>query len=289
MSRTVVESKKAVWIVLAVALVIHTGLISLQGRRRIDASFVRMWILDSLGPMEKLVDRSSHGAFYFWDHYIALIGVNDENQRLKRENDQLRMQIATDHEAVLEAQRVRQLVGLLDSGIGKTIVANVIGRDAGRSQTVTIDKGRAHGVKTDSAVITASGVVGRVILSSNFFAIVQLITDSQSAAGVMVESTRRQGIVKGTGGPDLDLDYIDDDNDLKEGDKFLTSGLDRIYPKGLPLGVVTTVGPRRPNGLIKAVEVRPYADLGRLEEVLCVIDHSQNVDVTDTPYGPVVP
>jgi rod shape-determining protein MreC len=286
MSRTVVESKKAVWIVLAVALVIHTGLISLQGRRRIDASFVRMWILDSLGPMEKLVDRSSHGVFYFWDHYIALIGVNDENQRLKRENDQLRMQIATDHEAVLEAQRVRQLVGLQDPGIGKTIVANVIGRDAGRSQTVTIDKGRAHGVKTDSAVITASGVVGRVILSSNFFSIVQLITDSQSAVGVMVESTRRQGIVNGTGGRDLDLDYIDDDSDLKEGDKFLTSGLDRIYPKGLVLGVITTVGPRR--GLIKTVEVRPSADLARLEEVLCVID-SQNVDVTDTPYGPVVP
>jgi len=136
-------------------------------------------------------------------------------------------------------------------------------------------------------VITASGIVGRVILSSNFFSIVQLITDSQSAVGVMVESTRRQGIVKGTGGLDLALDYIDDDNDLKEGDKFLTSGLDRIYPKGLLLGVITTVGPRR--GLIKTVEVRPSADLGRLEEVLCVIDRAPNVDVTDTSYGPVVP
>ena len=197
------------------------------------------------------------------------------------------MQITTDREGVVEAQRVRELAGLQDPGIGKTIVANVIGRDAGRSQTVTIDKGRAHGVKTDSAVITASGIVGRVILSSNFFSIVQLITDSQSAVGVMVESTRRQGIVKGTGGRDLDLDYIDDDNDLKEGDKFLTSGLDRIYPKGLPLGVITSVGSRR--GLIRAVGIRPSADLGRLEEVLCVIDHAQNVDVADTPYGPVVP
>jgi rod shape-determining protein MreC len=287
MSRTVVESKKAVWIVLAVALVFHTGLISLQGRRRIDASFIRMWILDSLAPMEKLVDRSSHGAFYVWDRYIALIGVHDENERLRRENDQLLMQIATDHEAVLEAQRVRELAGLQDSGIGKTIVASVIGRDAGRSQTVTIDKGRSQGVKPDSAVITASGVVGRVILSSNFFSIVQLITDSQSAVGVMVESTRRQGIVKGTGGRDLDLDYIDDDSDLKEGDKFLTSGQDRIYPKGLPLGVIASVGPRR--GLIKTVEIRPSADLSRLEEVLCVIDHLQNVDVTDTTYGPVAP
>src|SRR5262249_41941226 len=224
---------------------------------------------------------------YVWDRYIALIGLHDENQRLKQENDDLRMQIANNHEATLEAQRVIALAGLKDSASGKTVVARVIGRDAGRSQTVTIDKGRAHGVKPDSAVITASGIVGRVIQSSNFFSIVQLITDSQSAVGVMVESTRRQGIVKGNGGRDLDLDYIDDDNDLKEGDKFLTSGLDRIYPKGLLLGVITTVGPRR--GRIKTVEVRPSADLGRLEEVLCVIDRAPNVDVTDTSYGPVVP
>src|SRR5579863_1900035 len=107
MSRTVVESKKPVWIVLAVALIIHTGLISLQGRRRIDTSFVRTWILDSLAPMEKLVDRSSYGIFYVWDRYIALIGLHDENQRLRHENDDLRMKMAVEHEAVLEANRVR--------------------------------------------------------------------------------------------------------------------------------------------------------------------------------------
>lgn len=287
MSRTVVESKKPVWIVLAVALVIHTGLISLQGRRRIDTSFVRMWILDSLAPMEKLVDRSSHGVSYVWDRYIALIGTHDENERLKRENDQLRMQIASDHEALLEAQRIRAMAGLKDSAAGKTVVARVIGRDTGRNQTVTIDKGLAHGVKPDSAVITATGIVGRVIQSSNFASIVQLITDSQSGVGVMTASTRRQGILKGTGGRDLNLDYIDDDSELKQGDKFLTSGLDKVYPKGLPVGVITVVGDRRVGSLIRSVEIRPDADLGRLEDVLCVIDRPQNVDVTDPFVGPV--
>ena len=251
MSRTAVESKKSIWIVLAAALIIHTGLISLQGRRRINTSFVRMWILDSLAPMEKLVDRSGYGVVYVWDRYIALIGLHDENQRLKHENDELRMQMAINHEAILEAQRIAALAGLQASGIGKTVIARVIGRDAARGQTVTIDKGRAHGVKPDSAVITAEGIVGRVIQSSNFFSIVQLITDSQSAVGTMTESSRRQGIVKGNGGRELDLDFIDDDNDLKEGDKFLTSGLDRIYPKGLPVGVISSVGSRR--GLIMAV------------------------------------
>ena len=286
MSRIVVESKKPVWIVLAIALVIHVGLISLQGRHRINTGFIRASILDSLAPMEKLVDRSSLGVRSVWERYIALIGLHDENQRLKHEVDDLRMQIVTEHEAVLEAQRLRALAGLPEAGIGKSIVARVIGRDTGRGQTVTIDKGRIHGVKVDSAVITADGVVGRVIQIGNFASIVQLIADSQSAVGVMLESTRRQGIVKGTGNRDLDLDYIDDDNDIKVGDKFLTSGQDRIYPKGLPVGVITWISSTRRGGLIKSVLIGPTADLGRLENVLCIIERPQNVDVVDAAQGP---
>src|SRR5215813_915800 len=287
MSRIVVESKKPVWIVLTIALVVHIGLISLQGRRHLDTSFIRMWILDTLGPMEKLVDRSSFGVRYVWDRYLALIGLHDENQRLKHEVDELRMQIANDREMVLEAQRVRALAGLQDTGIGKGIVARVIGRDTSRSQTVTIDKGRTHGVRVDSAVITADGVVGRVILSSHFFSIVQLIADSQSAVGVILESNRRQGIVKGTGNRDLDLDYIDDDSDIKQGDRFLTSGQDRIYPKGMPVGVILSIGPRR--GLLKVVQIQPSVDLGRLEEVLCITEHRENVDVIDPTQAPQGP
>src|SRR5712691_5694374 len=258
MSRIVAASKKPTWIALTIALVIQTGLISIQARRRIDTSFVRVWILDSLAPVEKLVDRASHGVLYVWDGYIALIGVHNQKQQL------------------------RGVLSFPASNIGKTIVARVIGRDPARSQTVTIDKGAAHGVKTDSAVITPAGVVGRVIHTSNFFSIVQLIVDSQSAVGVLVESTRRQGIVRGTGGRDLDLDYIDDDNDIKQGDTFLTSGLDRIYPKGLPVGVIVSIGPRR--GLLKTVQIRPSADLGRLEEVI-ITEHPQNVDVEGPAQG----
>src|SRR5436190_24394364 len=106
MNRTVIASKKPVWTALAVALVIHTGLISLQGRRRVDTSFIRVWILDSRWPMEKLADRSFCGVRYVWDRYVALIGLHDENSRLTRENDELRMGILKDREALLEAQRV---------------------------------------------------------------------------------------------------------------------------------------------------------------------------------------
>jgi rod shape-determining protein MreC len=283
MSRIVTASKKPTWIALAIALVIQTGLISIQARRRINTNFVRVWILDSLAPVEKLVDRSTHGLVYVWDSYIALISVHNENQQLKHQIDDLRMQLQQNREDVLELQRLRAALSFPASNFGKTIVARVIGRDPARNQTVTIDKGATHGVKPDSAVITPAGVVGRVIQTSNFFSIVQLIIDSQSAVGVLQESTRRQGIVRGTGGRDLDLDYIDDDNDLKQGDVFLTSGLDRIYPKGLPVGVILSVGPRR--GLLKTVQIRPSADLGRLEEVVCIMQQIQTLDVTDPAQG----
>ncbi len=282
MSR-IVASNKPVWIALALALVIHTGLISIQARHRIDTSFVRVWIVDSLAPLEKLVDRSTYGFHYIWDSYIALVGVRQENERLKRQVDDLHMQLQRSGQDVQELQRLRAIVAFPASDLGKTIVARVVGRDAARNQTVTIDKGAAHGVKPDSAVITPAGVVGRVIHTSNFFSIVQLITDSQSAVGVLTVSTRRQGIARGTGERDLDLDYIDDDNDLKQGDVFLTSGLDRVYPKGLPLGIISSVGPRR--GLLKAVQIRPSADLGRLEEVICVIEKSTSLDEVDPARG----
>src|SRR3989442_10198939 len=140
MSR-IVASKRPTWVAIAIALVIQTGLISIQARRRINTGFVRVWIVDSLAPVEKLVDRSTYGLLYVWDSYIALIGVHNENQRLKHQIDALQMQLQQNREDVLELQRLRGVLSFPASNIGKTIVARVIGRDPARSQTVTIDKG----------------------------------------------------------------------------------------------------------------------------------------------------
>ncbi len=288
LGRNVSTSKRSVWIALAIALVIHAGLISIQAGNRIDTSFVRVWILDSLAPMEKLVDRSLYGVVYVWDNYFALVGLHRENEELRTQVDNLRMQLDKQQQDVLEAERLRALLEIRDSGVGRSVVARVIGRDPARgNQTVTVDKGLSHGVKPDSAVMTPDGIVGRVIHSSNFFSIVQLIIDSQSAVGVLESATRRQAILRGTGGRELELEYIDDDNDLKEGDVFVTSGLDRIYPKGLPVGSIASIGPRR--GLFKMIQVRPMADLGRLEEVLCMLDRPEIVDIVDPMQGPPIP
>ena len=108
-----------------------------------------------------------------------------------------------------------------------------------------------------------------------------MIVDSQSAVAVLERSTRKQAILRGNGGRDLDLEYTDDDTDMKEGDVFITSGLDRIYPKGLPVGSIVSVRPRKGAALFKTIVVRPSGDIGRLEEVMCVVDPPETVDVFD--------
>src|SRR5215471_1007066 len=165
MSRIVVASKRPVRIALTLVLIIHIALLSLQGHRRIDTGFIRVWALDSLAPLEKLADRSLFGVRQAWDRYIVLIGVREENLRLKRENDELQMQVSQQREAIAEAERIRALTGFRPSGIGKPLIARVIARDPSRSQTITIDKGRVHGLRPDIAIITPAGIVGRVIQS----------------------------------------------------------------------------------------------------------------------------
>jgi len=278
--RQALPSKRPLWILLAAALLFHTLLFSLQSSRGVDSGRVRHWLLDSLARIEKTADVAIDGVRGVWQSYFALTGVRSENEVLRSEIDRLQMQLARQSEDVLEAARLRRLLDLQEPSLGKTVVARVVGRDPSpvRSHlTITIDKGRNHGIRPDTSVMTPAGVVGRVISAGDSFSIVQLIVDSQSAVSVMVRSTRRQGIVRGIGTRDLKLEYIDDDSELKEGDELITSGLDRVHPKGLLLGVVTQVKPGA--GLLKDVTIRPAVDLGRLEEVLCITEPPKEAPV----------
>jgi rod shape-determining protein MreC len=192
------------------------------------------------------------------------------------------MQVSQNSEDALELARVRQLMNLQATPIGKTVLARVIGKDPSQGgQNMTIDKGTKSGIGRDTTIITSDGVVGRVISSSDYFSVVQLIIDSQSAVGFIVRSSRRLGILKGTGRAELEMEYIDDDNDIKQGDELITSGQDQIYPKGIPLGVVLSVGPRQGN--FKVVRIRPNVNFGRLEEVLCMTDHLPEVSTGQAP------
>jgi len=279
-------AKRPGWIVLVSVLIFHLLLISLQTNKRENAGFMRVWLLDALVPAEKIVDGAVQGVRGVWSGYFALVGVRQENTRLQTENDQLRMQIQSQDEALREAARLREFLSLKESKIGTMVAARVIGRDPGRSsQTLTIDKGTNDGVKINASVIRPEGVVGRVIGVGRTSAIVQLITDPQSAVGGLLKDTRIQAVFKGTSGSELELDYIDDDGTIKVGDELVTSGLDQIHPKGLPLAIVTAVDAR--GELFKLVHARPTVNMLRLEEVLILTEFAARPEVLTPPHPPV--
>ena len=262
----------------------HLLLLALQTNNAGSPGAMRGWLLDALVPAEKLVDSGTQGVRGVWTGYLWLVGVRDQNHKLEAENNRLRLQILQQEEEIREARRLRSLLGLSESGIGKTLAARVIGRDPTRqSQTLTLDRGKSDGVKVDDSVITPLGVVGRVIGVGRGSAVVQLITDSQSSVAATLRESRVQALFRGNGGQELDLDYVSDDGDIAVGEQWVTSGLDRIHPRGMPLAIVTYVGPK--GDLFKIVRARPNVDFSRLEEVLVVTEPARpdKEGTNDTP------
>ena len=276
--RTVLPAPKSAWVALAAALVFHILSISVTANHRAGTSVLRTLLLDGLASIERLTDGAVSGVGGIWRGYVALVDLQAENGRLRKENERLRMQWTENREQLNEAARIRALAGFEAAGVGKTVVARVIGRDTSTGrQTLTLNRGQSSGIQKDTPVITPDGVVGRVVTAGQFSSIVQSITDAESAIGILAGDARQQGILKGNGARLLDLDYIDDDSFLKAGDTFVTSGMDKIYPKGLPVGTAVTVGHPEDGGLFKKVTIRTAVDFGRLEEVLCVVERSQNL------------
>ncbi|HWP34073.1 MAG TPA: rod shape-determining protein MreC, partial [Thermodesulfobacteriota bacterium] len=209
-----------------------------------------------------------------WSGYVALLGVRAENAALREEIARLKLRQAELAEAAAEAERLRRLLGLRERAGFSGVVATVIAVDAsGWFRTVTIDRGSADGLERGLAVVTPDGVVGRTQAVASRAAKVLLITDPNSAVDALVQRSRARGVVAGRLGPELEMRYVHRTEDVQVGDLVVTSGVGGVFPKGLPIGVVSAV--RKTTGLFQSVEVTPAVDLSKLEEVLVVTGVAQ--------------
>src|SRR4029453_13835299 len=147
----------------------------------------------------------------------------------------------------------------------ETIAAGVIAGGASPEfRTITIDRGTADGIRADMAVLAPSGGVGGGIIPSLRAAKVQLLIDRNAAAGALIERSRAQGVVEGTGG-DLRMNYVSGTADVQVGDMVVTSGIDGIYPKGFVIGQIESV--ERGAGVFSSIVLRPAVDFQSLEGV----------------------
>lgn len=204
-----------------------------------------------------------------WNDYLALQAVRRDNERLRQEVARLQVALQQERAQAEQSRTLQQLLDLRLQAQLATVAAGVIAGGASPDfRTLTIDKGTADGLRPDMAVIAPAGVVGRVITPSARAAKVQLLIDRNAAAGALVERSRAQGVVEGTGG-DLRLNYVSGTADVKVGDRVVTSGIDGIYPKGFVVGQIESV--ERASGAFGAIVIRPAVDFPSLEAVLVVL------------------
>jgi rod shape-determining protein MreC len=230
---------------------------------------IRLWTVSAVTPLEKVIVWCEGGFGNLWNNYIYLRGVRQENRDLKFEIEQLRLQQVRLADDAQQARRLQALLGFKEQYIAKTVAAQVIGSSGSeKSRSIFIDKGSNDGVEKDMAVITADGVVGKVLLAFGSTAQVLMINDRSSGVGVILDQSRLQGIVKGTAAGELILENVMTDESVAAGEQVVTSGGDQIFPKGLTVGTVMKVSPGA--DLFLNIRVKPSANLNRLEEVLVI-------------------
>jgi rod shape-determining protein MreC len=257
--------------VLFIAVMLgHIILISAQVNSRSGVPLLEVVTFGTFAEVQRFASGGTGSIRQLWNGYIYLKGVRQENERLKRELGEVQIQLQQERAEAERTRQLERLLGFQSQLAVKTVPTIVIGAGASPdSRTVTIDRGTKAGVRAEMAVVAPTGVVGRVVTPTGHASKVQLLVDRNAGAGALVQRSRAQGIILGTGEDLLRMNYVSDVADVKVGDVVVTSGIDGIYPRGFTIGTIENV--ERGNGLYKVVRVRPSVDFNRLEEVLVVV------------------
>jgi len=249
-----------------------------DGRSSLNANdgsgvrLIRYWAESIVAPPERLIHGSKLGVQGLWGNYIDLIHVRRQNRNLEQTIDRLRLEQAELLQDAQQGQRLQALLGFQEHYIYSTVAAQVYGSSGSvQSSLFYIDKGSDEGLKRDMPVISADGIVGKVreVLGKHT-AQVLAINDQTSGAGVILETTRIRGVLKGDAAGHLMIVGLMSDQRIKPGEKVLTAGGDLIFPRGLPVGTVQKVVPDPDRDSFIRVFVTPAAHLDQLDEVLVI-------------------
>lgn len=221
-------------------------------------------------PVQDLIGFANRSVQSVWDGYFALVGVRTDNVELRERLSALEAENSRLLEFESENQRLRKLMGLTEELSLQGVAANVIGYDPSTwVKAITLDKGSDSGIAEGQSVVEGKGVVGHVIKVSRNSSKVLLLSDHASSVDSIVQRTRARGVVEGSGVRLARMNYVLEREDVKIGDRVITSGFDGIFPKGLFVGVVSDVDPpaRR---LFRRIEIEPAADFAKLENVFVI-------------------
>ncbi len=267
------ESGHTVWLLIFVAVSVFC-IVFFAARGRFTTPLSSPAVITLLAPFQRAASWAGNQVKGFTANVWDVLTVHKQNQMLRSEVEQLRLQNVKANEYAAENIRLRELLGYTQSATQfDLVVARVIGRETATwTRMIVIDRGTQHGVQKNMAVVTARGLVGTVTEAGPVSAKVQLILDPRAAAGTLVQRSRVVGVVKGT--PDDAMRprmvNVPRGQDMAVGDIVVTSGLGGIYPKGIMVGTVSAVK-NDGGGLLHYAEIAPAVDFQRLEDVAVIV------------------
>src|SRR5579863_5018786 len=257
-------------IVLLIVIFAQLILLAWQVRNDSDVPMVRVWAVSAVAPVASTIEGLRNGTMGFFSNYFELHNAREQSRRLKTEVDRLRVENQLLKNELGSAQRAESLAGFQARNPSKMIGARVIAATPGMgTRSVLIDRGSQSGVRRGMAVVTPDGIVGTVIAVFPFASQVRSVTDPGFAAGVESEKNHVHGVLKGLGTSSARVDFVPVGQKIENGEMIFTSGEDRIFPRGLPVGRVTSV---QEGASFQDITVEPSGTEQAPEEVLVIVD-----------------
>ena len=278
---------KNVLVLVAILLAQTIGL-AVQVRRPVEAgapdgskvTLLRYWAVSMVTPFERFFHGIGHTVRYGWSDYVDLRHTRQQNQDLQAQIARLRLEQASFAEDAMQGHRLQALLNFQQHYVAQTVAAQVIGTSGSElSRVVYIDKGLKDGLKTDEAVITPDGIVGKLRDVFPHTAQVLLINDQTSGAGVLLMTTRIRAILRGSTTGRIQINNLTPDARIKPGEQVLTSGGDQVYPRGLPVGTIESIAPDPDHQPYTLIRLRAAANLNQLEEVLVITSTQTDLPV----------
>jgi len=234
-------------------------------------------------PVPKTVNWIGGTASDMYHGYLDMRRSVAENNDLHRKVAELTTENLKLRQSETDLRRLRSLLGYSEQFAMQTSMAEAIMLDTStRFKSIILDRGSNSGIEVNDAIVNANGLIGRVVLTTKDMAKVQLIVDSNSSVGSLVERTRRQGVIRGDGANGLQMYDVPSLADVQPGDTVLSAGIDGIYPKGIPIG--TVIKAEKGQELFKSIRIRPSVDFGSVEEVIVI--HTRKIPNEVVRYAP---
>jgi rod shape-determining protein MreC len=232
---------------------------------------------DAIYPFEWAWSQSVDSLMSGIKRYVYLSNAAHENEDLRSTLGSMQSRIMDYEEQLLENERLRRLLGFANRSEKSMVAAEVIGHNSlSQFESIRISRGESDGIRNGMPVVSADGVVGKVIRTGFKFADVQLLVDTDFHIDVLLQRTRVRGVLAGDSGRISKL-QLHKRVEIRIGDTLITSGIVGGFPKGLPVGRVIRISYETEN-VAQSITVEPWVDHRRLEEVMVILNDDQELE-----------